>query len=142
MIKVRYNANTGQVLKRYPASIDVPQPFVEITEGEANALHDLPVEQAWFYSNGEFVIGDSPEYLAKQKQKDIHKELSEIYEDATLLQQAKYKPVRDAVQEYLESGEFDKIEALLLEAKDNLEPDVQPIAEAIYNKYMKLKQGG
>lgn len=141
MIKVRYNTDTGQVLKRYPADIEVPQPFVEITKIEADALHELPEEKAWFYENGEFVVKDNPVFMLEQKKKNIHSELTAVYKNASLLQQAKYEPVRNAVQKYLYAGELDKVEALLIEAKDSLEANVQPIAQSIYDKYIELTGG-
>ena len=141
MIKIRYNADTGQLLKSYPASIEVPQPFVETTKIEADALHELPEEKDWFYENGGFVVKDNPAFMLEQKKKSIHSELTAIYKNAPLLQQAKYEPGRNAVQKNIYTGESDKVESLLIEAKDSLNVNVQPIAQSIYKKYIELTRG-
>jgi len=107
MIKVRYNEKTGQLLKRYPANIIVPEPYIEITREKANLLYDLPKDKAWFYINGEFVINDNPDYVAEQVKTQKRQALIDYFESFYPELKALFKPAKDAVLEYLDKGEFE-----------------------------------
>ena len=82
------------------------------------------------------------EEQAKQLMTAIKTELSAIYEAVpSLLLKAQYKPIKAEVEAFIEAGELENAEQLLLEAKETLDEPVKAIATAIYNKYKDLTNG-
>lgn len=134
MIKVRYNEKTGQLLKRYPASIEVPQPFIEITEAAANSLHDLPKQQSWFYENGKFVIKNNSTYLAESKLNALR----EKYSTFSKAWQYQFDPLRQAVEKESASGAT--TEELIQLITDFILP-AELEAQNIKQQFISLLQG-
>lgn len=54
MIKLRYNAETGRVGKAYRAELEVPQPYIEITEEENNSI-SADDKHIYFVVDGELI---------------------------------------------------------------------------------------
>lgn len=78
MLKLRIDKTTNRVLRAYPEYVEVPQPFVLITE-EKNSEISEDTGNIYFYKNKKFITVSRAEIEAKEKRKaEIISELTEL----------------------------------------------------------------
>lgn len=67
MIKVRYDATTGKIGKSYPESMNIPQPYFEMSKADHDELRTIALKDGedLFFRDTKFVIEQD---LAKQEQ--------------------------------------------------------------------------
>lgn len=66
MIKLRYNAETGRVGKAYRAKLEVPQPYIEITEEENNSI-SADDKHIYFVVDGELIAKSKANIEKKER---------------------------------------------------------------------------
>ena len=92
MIKVRYDAVTKKIGKSYPANIEIPSPYIEMTEKEHNKLRAvvLPKGKTWYLVNGKFQIKDDTGILKEKNN-------SKIYNQIQKLEQSQSRALREMI---------------------------------------------
>ena len=85
MIKVNYNAQSGQILGFYPDCIAyeyIPEPFIEITEGQRDEISNKDFIRIINEEITDISTTEEYRFLESQKQKELNKQILQNEIDA------------------------------------------------------------
>ena len=94
MIMRRYDIKTGELGKSYPDTMDIPQPFITLSNEENDRI-STDEEHVYFYINNQLVTQSKAEIEAKKKR------IAEIKEELNNLDLKSIRAIRSNDTEYI-----------------------------------------
>ena len=98
MIKRRYDKNTGELGKPYPDYMDIPEPFLILTEAENDKISTAD-KNIYFYVNNQLIKKDKSEIEQRNKR------IEEIKAELDNLDLKSIRAIRSGDTEYIEKYE-------------------------------------
>lgn len=103
MIKRRYDINTGELGKAYPDTMNIPEPFLTLSNEENDRI-STDTEHVYFYINNQLVTQSKAEIDAKNKR------IAEIKAELDNLDLKSIRAIRSNDTDYIARYEAQAVE--------------------------------